>query len=514
MRGMSLRSTLIETFCLIAIWLLVLLLVAGCGSNSTTPSATASTAVAPRAAPEETPARETQPALQAEPATEQTPQTSPPRRGLGDLLEREDSVTPAAPDFAQAPRRRTLRPVDEAAIERAGIRRLAGRHLVLYTDLPPSAAVDALPAVFDQAVPQWCAYFGIDPQRAASWRMRGSLMSNRETFAECGLLPAEVPEFRHGYALSGELWLDEQPSDYYRRHLLLHEGTHGFMAALLGGCGPPWYMEGMAELLATHAYRDGQLRLNYFPRHRDEVPMLGRIKLVQDAFAARHAMRLSSILLYDARAHLQDEPYGWCWAAAAFLDGHPQFRSRFRTLKAAVREADFNQRFQRLYNEDWDALAEQWQLFVADLEHGYDLQRMAVDFKPGTSPVAGTARCEVAADRGWQNTGFRLEAGNTYQLTARGRYQLGDEPQTWWSEPGGVTLRYYQGRPLGILLAAVRPDGPQRGVSPLLRPVTVGLGATLTPEQSGTLYLRVNDSAGELADNTGTLEVTLTEHPE
>ena len=48
--------------------------------------------------------------------------------------------------------------------------------------------------------------------------------------------------------MGAELWLHDQPTAYYRRHLLLHEGTHVFMASFLGGCGPGWYMEGTAEL--------------------------------------------------------------------------------------------------------------------------------------------------------------------------------------------------------------------------------------------------------------------------
>ena len=37
----------------------------------------------------------------------------------------------------------------------------------------------------------------------------------------------------------------------------------------------------------------------------------------------------------------------------------------------------------------------------------------------------------------------------------------------------------------------------------------LSLETTLTPEQSGTLYLRINDSAAELSDNAGTLAVEI-----
>ncbi len=82
------------------------------------------------------------------------------------------------------------------------------------------------------------------------------------------------------------------------------------------------------------------------------------------------------------------------------------------------------------------------------------------------------------------------------------------KPKVWWCEPGGVSIRYYKGRPLGILLAAVRPDDPPPGsTSALLRPTSVGLGATITPAETGTLFLKINDSPGELHDNAGQLKV-------
>ena len=88
---------------------------------------------------------------------------------------------------------------------------------------------------------------------------------------------------------------------------------------------------------------------------------------------------------------------------------------------------------------------------------------------------------------------------------AKGRYQVADQPPIWWCEPNGVSIRYYRGHPLGILLAAVRPEVPAAGRSPLITPTTIGLAATLTPKHSGTLFFRINDSCAELDDNAGTL---------
>ena len=406
--------------------------------------------------------------------------------------------------------------VDEARAAAAGIRKLSGSRLTLYTDMPKSPQVDDLPRVFDQAFPQLCKYFNIDPATHPDWRLTGFLMQQKERFQRTGLLPDDLPDFQHGYGRNHEFWLHDQASDYYRRHLALHEGVHCFMNTTLGACGPPWYMEGIAELLSTHRWKDGRLTLNYLPADREEVPQWGRIRIVNDAFAARRAMRLKKVIEYPPHAHLETAPYAWCWAAATLLDKHPRYQKRFRGLYKNVLKRDFSERFYKLIGDDWDRLCEEWQVFVSLLEYGHDIERTVIDFRPGR-PLAGPpASVTVASDRGWQNSGLQLEAGAEYRLRPSGRYQVAvnsqadGTPQIWWCESGGVSIRYYRGRPLGILLAAVRPDQPGKGgSSALLRPVAVGLGTTLAPKQTGTLYLKINDSPAELADNAGEMSIRI-----
>jgi hypothetical protein len=436
-----------------------------------------------------------------------------PSRTLADLLDQPaDSASRMLPHLPQ-------RTIDDARAAAAGIRKLDGRRLTLYTDLT-GPEIDRLPELFDQAFPQWCDYFHVDPDRHADWKMTGFLMKDRKTFSQTDLLPGDLPPFRHGFSRNYELWLDEQPTEYYRRHLLLHEGTHGFMNTTLGGCGPMWYMEGMAELLATHSFRDGKLRLNWFPPRREETPGWGRIRTIQDAFAVSRAKSLDMVLAIPPFA-LQDEAgYAWVWAAAALMDGHPRYQVRFRQLRQHVLDPDFQRKFDELFAADRPELFEEWQVFVAGLEYGNDVPRMAIDFQPGKNlPVQG-ADVSVAADRGWQNSGCRLEAGRTYKLIASGRWEKRCRPEFWPGlnhvpekitlEPGGISIRYYRGRPLGQLLAAVRPDKANPNhLSVFLNPIVVGLSAEITPKQSGTLYLRLNDSAAELRDNKGEIRVEI-----
>ncbi|MCC6124366.1 MAG: hypothetical protein IT426_05365 [Pirellulales bacterium] len=442
------------------------------------------------------------------------PGKQPDRASLGDLLKQPaDSMSRMVPDYPRIV-------VDDKRVAAAGIRKIPGKRLTLYTDVP-GEEIDRLPEVFDLAFPQYCEYFGVDPKTLDDWHATGFLMKDRKRFAEAGLIPAALPNFRNGFSWNFDLWLYDQTSDYYRRHLLLHEGVHSFMNTVLGGCGAPWYMEGMAEMLSTHAWRDGRLALNYFPQNREEVPELGRIRIIRDEVAAGRALPLAKIIEYPASAHHANDGYAWSWAAAKFLDAHPRYQKRFRELSKNVPHVDFNANFRKSFAADLPEMCEEWQAFAAGLEYGYDIPRTAIDFTPG-KPIgekSGSTNGEsiavtVSSDRGWQNSGIRLDGGRKYELTASGRWRKTCRPAFWSGlknppdqielEPNGVSIRYYRGRPLGILLAAVRPDRPNPEKSSVfLNPLPLGPKASLVPDESGTLFFKLNDSGADLESNEG-----------
>ena len=342
------------------------------------------------------------------------------------------------------------------------IRELEGQYLTLLTDLPASLEVNELPAVFDRAVPQWAAYFQVPEQKLHDWRLTGYLIAQPERFRATGLFPEGLPPFLHGYHRGRRLWAYDQPGDYYRRHLILHEGVHAFMQAMLGGTGPAWYREGIAELLATHRWQGRRLQVRYMPQDREEVPYWGRVKTIQDEFAAHRGLMLQEVLRLKEESFLAVPAYAWSWAAAAFLDGTPAFRSRFRELQRHVRKPGlrFNQHFARQFAGELRELDEQWQLFVVDIDYGYDFARNAIAYAPGRPIPASGSTVTIAADRGWQSTQLQLQAGRQYRVRARGRYQMAADETPWWSEPGGITVRYHRGVPLGMLMGNVRPEDP------------------------------------------------------
>jgi hypothetical protein len=436
-------------------------------------------------------------------------------RSLADLLTPEE-LDGAPPNAQDSPATVSLPfrpevdeiPINDAQVAVAGIRKIQSKHLTLYTDVPPGPKVDDLPAIFDLAVPQWCAYFAVDVAKAADWHVTGFLMQNKMRFQATGLMPSDLPPFPNGFQRGPYLWAYDQADAYYCRHLVLHEGTHAFMDHLLGGFGPPWYSEGMAELLGTHLWRDNQLRLGYMPADKTETPGWGRIKIIKDELAAGRGMMPKTILEYGPTAHQQNSPYGWCWALAIFFDQHPDSQQVFRRLRERIAVGDINAWLQEQLRDEWLSLAEDWQVFVMEIEYGYDIPRAAIVRKPAALLPPGGATATIAADRGWQSTGLRLEPGLKYRAVAQGRYRIAETSEVWWCEPNGVTIQYYRGRPLGMLLGAVRDDQqPLAGLSPLVRPESFGLQRIWTPRQGGTLYLKINESAADLADNGGEMVV-------
>ncbi|QDT70258.1 hypothetical protein MalM25_32040 [Planctomycetes bacterium MalM25] len=407
-----------------------------------------------------------------------------------------------APALAAWPPPRALDPDRLAA---AGLRVVESEHATLVTDAPASPEVDGLPRLIELALPQWRERFDASPDEA--WRLRVYLIEDEAKFRSLGLWPVKSSDFQHGLSLGYEVWVRAQTTDYYRRHLLLHEATHSFMATRLGSCGPGWYMEGMAELCGTHAWDGRRLQLATAPATRVAAPDWGRVRLVRDAIDDDRLLSVEAVRKIDNRVVLPTESYAWVWALCHFLDKHPAYAERFRKAPAWVNSPQFERRFTRMYAKDRERLEQEWRLFVTTLQYGHDLQREAIAFESqGASTEGGSPRIELKVDRGWQATGLRVEPGREYRIAALGRFVIGRDPDgaPWPCEAGGITLEYHDGRPLGLLLAAI-----DAGPGAFTRPIEIGSRGVLRPESAGELFLRVNDSPNRLSDNTGELTVRI-----
>ena len=491
----------------IAIMLAIYWLAPGCGpASNSSPQETAGTDQRPggSSAPG-LPRKSPEPVSPSRPAAHEEAGHVPPVVEESPGERNPLPVQIAGPDHDGSPT------VDLERVKAAGLRVLEGEQITIYTDIPADPAIDELPRVFDLAIAQWGEYFGVEKEKTVDWKVVGSVIKDKQRFIQAGLLPESLPPFSHGYSAEYRVWLLDQPSDYYRRHLLLHEGTHAFMVHFLQGGGPPWYMEGMAELLGTHRWDGNTLALRHFPQAKSETPYWGRIKIVKDDLAAGRGMPLRAIMGYPADAHLKIQPYGWCWAASSFFDFHPEYQPAFRKMIRHSRDSSggFSEHFLRSLQDEWPRIQQEWQLFLFNIQYGYDIPREAIEDRPIVMFPEGGGTHVLQADRGWQSTGFQIPAGSRLQLAASGQFQLGTDPVPWISEAEGVTVVYHRGQPLGRLLAAVAQPGEQ-GQTRLARPHAVGASGTLDCPEGGILYLRVNDAPSQLADNKGQLSVRIT----
>jgi hypothetical protein len=444
---------------------------------------------------------------------------------------------------------------DDQRLATLGIARYESRRLVLYSDIAPDEA-RLLPGLVDQLYAAFEEYFGpLPPNREGSdFQMTGYLMKSQAPFREAGLLPEDLPDFPHGRHRGQEFWLNDQTTPYYRRHLLFHEATHSSMTTIPSRPRELlWYMEGMAELFATHTTdAAGKAYFRVMPVDRQAFPGLGRIRLIEDAVKSAGLRELESVIDLRPDDFSRNDAYAWTWALCAFLDTHPRYRERFRQSGAAVTGTsafDIN----RLFETDLSAIREEWLLFAAHLCHGYDTELSAIDFRAGR-PLAGEAdvrRISIEARRGWQSSGVLVAAGQTYEVSASGRFVIARrgpgehepalapvkaprasagasssneaipgsreapaaiDPIEWVSEPQGVSIRYHAGRPMGMLVGTIQAERQAgRWSTTMLDEFEIGRGRKFSPKVSGTLYLRINDFWNELSDNSGQVEVEIRE---
>lgn len=393
-----------------------------------------------------------------------------------------------------------------------GFRVVTGKHIELITDMPLDDSIRELTRVFDAAVPLWCEVFEVEPAAVESWRVKAYLMLDRPRFVAHKLLPAQLPNFPYGFQVGDRLWVSEQPSAYYRRHLLLHEGTHWFMHRKYGSSGPPWLMEGLAELLGTHHWDGQRLTMGIIPQTKHEVPYWGRVSLIRQQLADGVAPSLESVLRYGPTAHQQVEAYAWSWAAVLFLKNHPDTAEVFqRLLKQPMAEdQSLNRWLFRRLSTQWPRVRYHWNAFLSDLDYGFEPRHGLLAISQQPVRLTAQHRFDLAADRSWQASGVYLRQGERFRVAATGEFVLRDTPRPWPSQPEGVTLEYHQGSPLGKLLMTLAAPITEEPDSAL--PITVeavGLGGEYKAVQTGELHFRVNEAQGQLGDNTGTIEVTI-----
>ncbi len=413
-------------------------------------------------------------------------------------------------------RARDDRPVLSVTAEqlrKIGIEVFESKRLKLFSDIDPKIA-KSLPPLVDQAYVAWEEYFGkLPPARDDSeFQINGFLIKDKSKFEKTGLLPVNLLDEFHGRQVGYQFWMMDQATEYYRRHLLLHEATHAFMWAIPNLKVPYAYLEGMAEHFGTHQLVGGKLQVRLMPINRSDFHGHDRLFLMRRDVKQRGSPDLFDIIDWKpANFQALNESYAWAWGQSIFFEENPRTRKRFRKLATSLANPIAWRTFELELKPDLSEIVTEWNLFAADSWEGFDFQRSAIEFHEGQR-LTKPERMEIRADRSWQSCRVLVEKGVRYKLAATGQFTLAEKPKPWVSEADGVTYRYHNSRPLGQLLATIRPamkaDDERE---PMLDVKLLGNKSVFETPRSGTLYLRLNDHPGELADNRGGVTIEIRE---
>lgn len=393
-----------------------------------------------------------------------------------------------------------------------GFYQIEGHSLTVVTDLPVDDEIVKLPLLFEQAMESWSRIFSVPKHDWNSWRVTMYLMLERQRFKEAGLLPMEIPEFPHGWQSGDKIWVNEQPGPYYRRHLMLHEGTHWFMERKYGKYHAPWFMEGMAEWFGTHRVRNGSLEVCIIPESKLEVPFWGRTTLIQQQLSEGVAPAMDAIWRYNNTAHQRPDAYAWSWAMVLFLNHHPTTSGMMQALikQPAMDTPELERWLRSRLRSKLPRLRSEWAAFVAELDYGDTPEAGILSLSPQTSVLSSETTLLIDARLGWQASGIQVDAGQVLNISADGEFQLADQPKAWICYPDGVTLEYRRGQPLGKLMMAVMGPIEKEPATTTIPPITpVGSQATIVTEKGGELFFRINESNGNLSDNTGTVNIRI-----
>ncbi|MEY3457481.1 MAG: hypothetical protein RL215_638 [Planctomycetota bacterium] len=411
--------------------------------------------------------------------------------------------------------------LDLGGLESAGLRVLRSRHLVLVTDAVledvqglPELADGLFVALEERQRPLKAAEDGGD------FQVTGFLMDVPERFEAVGLLPDGEFVIRHGRHLGYRFWMRNQPSAYYRRHLLLHEFVHCWMMCESGmrDIPPLWYTEGVAEYFATHT--EDPAAFGVLPRELSGFEGWGRIGVLREQAYGRPGFPVESVAVEEGGQVLRsvmypedgrftsDLKYAQAWALVWLLRTHPELKVRFEGVNGVLSGREFELALGKLDRGLFERLSVLWLLMLDSLEEGFDERRSFPDLDPewrGVESVGGGMDVEVVADRGWQASGIFAESAVRLRISAAGRCVMHDQPAAWVSEPQGITIDYHLGRPIGELTAIVIP----REASEPVRRIGVGREGLVEMPANSELWLQVNDSEAARLGNSGAYEVRM-----
>ncbi len=422
-------------------------------------------------------------------------------------------------------------PVDSEKAAQYGIQSFKGNHFTLYTDLPKTVECSDIPQILDAALPEICHYFRLELSDLEKVNIDAFIIRNRKSFEALNVL-RDAPDFDNGYSLKNRIFIIDQNNFYYNRFLLVHELIHSIMYEAFGELAPRWFSEGIAEYLGLYRWQDHTLQLHSLPSAELVTPGFERLTLLRGILRTKEPPTIAQIMNIVPEDYRSVKTYAWSWAFVLFLSNHPEYKTAFRKMPWFMMNNHPNHDFYKLYADRWKELQSDWYDFIHYFEVDYQFDQMVIDHKKGMKLVGIKNDRDIVATRGWQNTGFHLEQGKQYRIRAIGLCNLYDPRQMLPCPPDGITLRYFDGRPLGQLLGMIDSTQEENESAhgdtidnhaidnhtidnqwTVDNVFTIGKALIFTPKRSGTLQLRLNLPGTLPLRNQGSFKIRIDEYP-
>ena len=186
--------------------------------------------------------------------------------------------------------------------------------------------------------------------------------------------------------------------------------------------------------------------------------------------------------------------YAWRWALCHMLTRNPNYKPRFKALGLALMQKQPGVSFRSAYGAMARELSFEYDFFLANLDNGVraDLIAWQWNRKSRLIPPTRFSSAEVKAKAGWQATGIQVQAGERYDVAAKGEWSVDDKHST---DANG--LADGRGRLVGVVMSDLT----------LSEPFELGKAATFAAPADGDLYLRCRDKFSQLADNGDAVKV-------
>lgn len=266
-----------------------------------------------------------------------------------------------------------------------------------------------------------------------------------------------------------------------KHSVVQHEAIHAYCTQTFGSTGPTWYSEGMAEV--GNYWKAGQLAVDVEP---------GAILYLRNT-PPKH---LLDIVAANQITGDSWQAYTWRWALCHLLAFNPNYSDRFKGLGLALMAEKRGVSFESVYGSVAKEISFEYDQFIKHVDNGYRADLCAWQWNRKFKPVQGKRyiTCKVEARRGWQASGLRVSAKETYDFAAKGEWQLSDIAEV--NADGGDSG---QGKLMGVVMHDFE----------LSEPFELGTRGSFQAPTDGSLYLRCGDKWNQIADNDGTIAVHL-----